>query len=266
MRDPLNAVVESTRKLNELIEEKAANIDKKVKDAQRSFESLADRLNIISGFEAVNYNADFIDLVEVKNSKGQKNVYPLRMGVGEGRNDCVKTEIIPVFSGYNPEDRDPEAQELLSLMKCNSKHFSHNFNILKMTITDPATLLGLERYDFFIPEQHVKRSPSATFMSYYKTVGDFSVDWLGNSGGVWDRHVTHMHSSSAGSYAHVDLKFRGSLKEGDILYIALPTICTGLFPKDYMHGNLYNTREKHIRRMHIKDSDESSSSSESNVG
>ncbi|TOP71734.1 phage tail protein [Vibrio parahaemolyticus] len=263
MSDPLMEVVESTRRLNQVIEEKAGQIDAEVAKAKQDFENLANKLSIISGFEAINYNGDFRDTVEAPNSKGEVNVFPIGMGVGTGRNNCVITEIIPVWSGKDPETRDPEAQELLQYMGSNAKNFSSSFNILKMTITDPATLLELPNYDFYIPEQHVKRSPSATFMAYFKTIGDFSVSHLGSSNGEWTRVVEHNSTTAPGSYTHIDLNFSGVLKEGDVLYLALPTICAGLFPKEYKHGNLYNPRETHIRRHHLStEPEESSSSSE----
>ncbi|UTZ35021.1 phage tail protein (plasmid) [Vibrio campbellii] len=251
MSDPLMEVVESARRLNQVIEEKAGQIDAEVAKAKQDFENRAKKLSIISGFEAINYNGDFLDTVEARNSKGEVNIFPIGMGIGSFRNDCVLAEVIPVFSGEEPETRDPEAQELLKYMGCNVKNFSSSFNILKITITDPATLLESPRYDFFIPEQHLKRSPSATFMAYFKTIGDFSVSHLGNSNGEWTRVVERYTSTNPGSYTHIDLNFSGVLNEGDVLYLALPTICAGLFPEEYKHGNLYNPREKHIRHHHL---------------
>ncbi|BDU46905.1 hypothetical protein [Vibrio nigripulchritudo] len=97
--------------------------------------------------------------------------------MGPGRNDAVRTEIIPVRSGSDPLTRDPEVKSLLDYMGigANRDHFSANFNILKMTVVD-ATRLGTGGVDFFMPDQHVKLSPAMTYMHYFKTVGSVNVN------------------------------------------------------------------------------------------
>ncbi|MCC8380055.1 hypothetical protein [Xenorhabdus sp. PB30.3] len=255
MSDPLREVIESTRDLNLAVETKINDIKKEVDNAKEEFKAFAKQLSIISGFEAINYNGDFMDTIEMKNVKGEVNAFPIGMGITEKRNDCFKMEMIPVTTGDEPSTRNPEAIELLNFMGIgNIKHFSETFNILKMTVTD-TSFIQLEHYDFFIPDQHVKTSPSSTFMAYYKTVGDFGVSYLGNSGGKWERAFSHIQHNSPGHYIHIDLNFSDNVKVGDVLYLALPTICTGLFPKEYMHGNLYNPREKHMRSHHPKTDD-----------
>ncbi|WFQ78144.1 hypothetical protein PXH59_00410 (plasmid) [Xenorhabdus sp. SF857] len=250
MGEPLQELIESTRDLNQSVETKINDINNKVTSAKKDFEDFAKKLNVISGFEAINYNGDFMDTVEIKNSKGEANIFPVGLGMSTKRNDCVRAEMIPVISGEDPGTRNPEAIELLKFMGIGDvKYFSEDFNIMKITITD-TSFINLEHYDFYIPEQHVKCSPSYTYMAYYKTIGDFGVSYLGNSQGKWERAFLQNSHTSPGDYIHIDLNFSDNVKIGDILYLALPTICTGLFPKEYMHGNLYNMRENHMRSHH----------------
>lgn len=251
----IGALVEASNDLTKTINNKIGDIDKEVAqklgEAQASFQSLASSLNIISGYCAINDNGDFMETIEASTSSEEMNIYPKGFGVNKGRNECVKVEVIPVISGDEPITRDAEAQELLDFMGIGQgrTHFSSSFNIMKMTIIDSSFVNELG-YDFYIPQQHVKISPSATFMAYYKTVGDFSVSNLGNSNGVWQRHISHKKTTNPGTYTHIDLNFNNDVRNGDVLFLALPTICTGFFPKDIMHGNLYNRIEYHQRRYH----------------
>ncbi|MEZ9956938.1 phage tail protein [Vibrio cyclitrophicus] len=203
------------------------------------------------GFTALNYNGDFIDTNELSaNSHGHKNVYPLGMGVRGGRNDCFKAEVIPVKSGDDPAMRDSEAKALLDFMGIGrgTKHFSGSFNILKMTVLD-ASFQDLTGYDFYIPNQHIKNSPTATFLAYTKIQGTASVSWLGaDTAGAWKQIASHRTSSSPGSYTHVDLNFSNA-SVGDVIYLALPTVCVGHFPKSKKHGQLYNPKTELIRKV-----------------
>ncbi|NOJ14186.1 phage tail protein [Vibrio splendidus] len=203
------------------------------------------------GFTALNYNGDFIDTNELSaNAHGHKNVYPLGMGVRGGRNDCFKVEVIPVKSGDDPVMRDSEAKALLDFMGIGrgTKHFSSHFNILKMTVLD-TTFQDMDSYDFYIPNQHIKNSPTATFLAYTKIQGTSSVRWLGtDTAGAWKQIVAHRTSSSPGSYTHVDINFSNA-SVGDVIYLALPTICVGHFPKSKKHGLLYNPKTELIRKV-----------------
>ncbi|EGR4675170.1 phage tail protein [Vibrio parahaemolyticus] len=203
------------------------------------------------GFTALNYNGDFIDTNELAANKlGHKNVYPLGMGVRGGRNDCFKVEIIPVKSGDDPAMRDPEAKALLDFMGVGrgAQHFSSSFNILKMTVLD-TSFQDLDGYDFYIPNQHIKNYPTATFMAYTKIQGSSSVAWLGSdTAGSWKQILGHRTSGNPCAYTHVDLNFSNA-SVGDVVYLALPTICVGHFPKSKKHGLLYNPKTELIRKV-----------------
>ncbi|MGO2317348.1 MAG: phage tail protein [Vibrio toranzoniae] len=203
------------------------------------------------GFTALNYNADFRDTTDLSaNALGHKNVYPLGMGVGSGRNDCFKVEIIPVYSSADPVMRDIEAQELLEFMGIgrSSQYFTGSFKILKMTVLD-TSFQDLTGYDFFIPNQQIKNSPTATFMAYTKIQGTSSVSWLGSdTAGDWKQILIHRKSNSPGSKTNIDLDFSNA-SVGDVIYVALPTICVGHFPASKKHGALYNPKTELIRKI-----------------
>tara|TARA_B100001059_G_scaffold86559_1_gene84740 strand:+ start:1978 stop:2823 length:846 start_codon:yes stop_codon:yes gene_type:complete len=203
------------------------------------------------GFTALNYNGDFKDTKELSaNTHGHKNVYPLGMGIRDFRNDCFQVEVIPVRSGDDPVMRNTEAKALLDFMGIGrgSQHFSRSFNILKMTVLD-TSFQDLTGYDFYIPNQHIKNSPTATFMAYTKIQGTSSVRWLGtDTAGNWKRIINHKTSNNPGSYTHVDLNFSNA-SVGDVIYLALPTICVGHFPKSKKHGVLYNPKTELIRKV-----------------
>ncbi|WP_154124798.1 phage tail protein [Grimontia hollisae] len=231
------------------------------KKAQVDSEALAaigrvDTQTVINamGFTAQNYNGDFIDTMELgENALGYKNVYPIGMGVGAGSNDCFKAEMINVTSGHDPVFRHPEAQALLDYMGIGkeSRHFSYSFRILKLTVLDTSFLQN-EGYDFYIPDQHVKTSPTATFMAYVKIKGG-AVSRLGSdTGGSWKQIVTHFQSSKPGTYQHIDLSFAQDTAVGDELYLALPTICTGHFPRSIKHGLLNNQETAVIRKVGLQ--------------
>ncbi|MGF1859886.1 phage tail protein [Photobacterium profundum] len=203
------------------------------------------------GFTALNYNGDFIDTNELAtNAHGHKNKYPLGMGVRGGRNDCFKVEMIPVKSGDDPVMRDGEAKALLDCMGIGraTRNFSGGFNIMKMTVLD-TSFQDLDHYDFYIPNQHIKYSPTASFMFYTKIQGTSSVTWLGgDTAGGWKQVVSHKSSSNPGTYSHVDLNFSNA-SVGDVIYLALPTICVGHFPQSKKHGLLYNPKTELIRKV-----------------
>jgi len=202
------------------------------------------------GFTGLNYNGDFLDTQElVENAKGYKNVYPMGMGVRGGRNDCFKVEVIKVSSGSDPITRVPEVKALLDFMNIGrgTLHFSGSFNILKMTVLDTA-FIDLSGYDFYIPNQHVKRSVTATFMAYVKIQGAAVSNLGGDTGGSWKHIVSHYSSDNSGSYTHIDFNF-SQAAVGDVVYLALPTICVGHFPKSKKHGALYNPKTELIRKI-----------------
>ncbi|MCG9557630.1 phage tail protein [Vibrio kanaloae] len=203
------------------------------------------------GFTALNYNSDFINTHKLSaNAFGHMNVYPLGMGVGGGRNDCFQVEVIPVHSVDDPVMRDNEAKALLDFMGIGrgTKNFTSQFKILKMTVLD-TTFQDLDGYDFYIPNQHLKESPTTTFLAYTKIQGTASVSWLGaDTAGAWKQIVDHRASSNPGSYVSVDLSFSNA-SIGDVIYLALPTICVGHFPASKKHGVLYNPKTELIRKI-----------------
>lgn len=203
------------------------------------------------GFTALNYNGDFIDTTELgANALGHKNIYPLSMGVRGGRNDCFKSEVIPVASGDDPLMRNDEAKALLDYMGIGrgAQHFSGGFNILKMTVLD-TSFQDLTGYDFYIPNQHIKNSLTATFLAYVKIQGTSTISYLGgDTAGDWKQIVRHSSSNNPGSYTHIDLNFSNA-SVGDVIYLALPTICVGHFPKSKKHGLLYNPKTELIRKV-----------------
>jgi hypothetical protein len=86
-------------------------------------------------------------------------------------------------------------------------------------------------------------------MAYTKIQGTSSVSWLGtDTAGDWKQILSHRPSSNPGSYMHVDLNFSNA-SVGDVIYLALPTICVGHFPKSKKHGLLYNPKTELIRKV-----------------
>ncbi len=203
------------------------------------------------GFTAQNYNADFLDVVELPdNPHGLKNIYPVGMGINAGRNDYFSAEIINVESGVNASERSQEAKELLDYMGVGQKdHFSSSFNILKITVLDKS-FQDLEGFDIFIPDYHLKMSPTSTFMMYFKTTGSLSVESLniGATAGEWKQLVKHSTSSDPGQYGDLVINFENA-ENGDVFYIALPTITVGHFPALKKHSVLYNHKTYAIRKL-----------------
>ena len=242
-------LVQASNKLTGVVDGKIQEIDSKVASAEQKFNGLNDELISNLGFVALNYNSDFLDVHTLaENALGSENTYPIGMGVGGGRNDCFKSEIISVVSGSEPNSRDTEVTELLNFMGIGSaRYFSNNFNILKLTVLD-SLFIESSGYDFYIPQQQIKRSPSASFMAYIKSVGD--IKWRGGSNHEWQQIVDHHSSANPGSYTHIDINFQNA-KVGDIFYLALPTITVGHFPKSKKHGNLYNPKTELIRKFEV---------------
>lgn len=242
-------LVQASNNLTGVVDGKIQEIDSKVASAEQKFEGLNNELISNLGFVALNYNSDFLDVHTLaENALGIENTYPIGMGVGGGRNDCFRSEIISVVSGTDPSSRDVDVKELLNFMGIGSSlHFSRSFNILKLTVLD-SSFIESSGYDFFIPEQHIKRSPSASFMAYIKSVGD--IKWRGASNHEWQQIVDHHSTDNPGSYAHVDINFQNA-KVGDMFYLALPSITVGHFPKSKKHGNLYNPKTELIRKFEV---------------
>ncbi|MEZ8694677.1 phage tail protein [Vibrio splendidus] len=202
------------------------------------------------GFSAYNINGDFLDVNQVSaNKNGHVNVYPLRAGVGRGRNDGIESEMISCSSGSTPAGRHPIVRELLDFMGVGADrlYFSGGFNVWKITVVDPA-LLGTGGVDFHIPTSHMKHSPSTTFMQYVKTEGDVSLNFGGNTGGVWDRYYYHAKNSNPALYSNIDLYLKNA-KAGDVVYVALPMMCTGKFPQSVKHGSMINLNTMLTRKI-----------------
>ncbi|WP_114787500.1 phage tail protein [Vibrio tetraodonis] len=244
-------LIRETTKLTQAVLGKMADIDNKVASAESDFQKFNQSVVDNTGFTAMNYNHDFRDIHELEaNAHGHKNVYPLGMGINKLRNDCVKTEMIGVHSGVNPESRDEEAKKLLDFMGITRgrRNFSRSFNILKMTVLDTSFQSELH-YDFYIPDRHVKDSPSATFMAYAKIKGTSKINWLNvKQKDEWQQIIEHRSGRDPGRYIHIDLDFTNA-SVGDVLYLALPTICTGHFPKSKKHGVLYSPKTELIRKI-----------------
>lgn len=245
-------LITAVTELTETVRDKMADIDNKVASAESDFQKFNQSVVDNIGFTAMNYNHDFLDTHEIEaNAHGHKNVYPLEMGVrNKLRNDCFKTEIIKVQSGDIPESRDEEAKKLLDYMgiKRETQYFGQSFNILKMTVLD-TSFEPDSSYDFYIPEQHVKMSPSSTFMAYAKFKGTFKLSRFNvDKRDEWQRVITHWTATNPRAYIHIDLNFTDA-SVGDVLYLALPTICTGHFPKSKKHGVLYSPKNDLIRKI-----------------
>jgi len=242
-------LVQASNNLTGVVDGKIQEIDSKVASAEQKFNGLNDALISNLGFVALNYNSDFLDVHTLaENALGIENTYPIGMGVNKGRNDCFRAETISVVSGSDPSSRDVDVKELLTFMGIGSAlHFSSSFNILKLTVLD-ASFMDLGGYDIYIPQQHVKRSPNASFMAYIKSVGDMR--WRGAVNNEWLQIVDHHSTDNPGSYTHIDINFKNA-KVGDMFYLALPTITVGHFPKSKKHGNLYNPKTELIRKFEV---------------
>ncbi|MYM61126.1 phage tail protein [Vibrio sp. OCN044] len=244
-------LIRQTTKLTQAVLGKMTDIDNKVASAESDFQKFSQSVVDNTGFTAMNYNHDFLDTHELEaNAHGHKNVYPIGMGINKLRNDCFKTEMIKVHYGANPESRDEEAKKLLDFMgiKRGTQYFSKSFNILKMTVLD-TSFESIPKYDFYIPDRHVKLSPSATFMAYAKIKGTSKVSWLNvNKKDEWQRIREPRSTHNPGVYKHIDLDFTNA-SVGDVLYLALPTICTGYFPQSKKHGVLYSPKTELIRKI-----------------
>jgi len=202
------------------------------------------------GFEAYNLNGDFLDVDEVgANKVGHVNTYPRWAGVGAGRNDGLESEMISCQSGSTPSTRPLIVRELLDFMGVGADrfYFSGSFNIWKITVVDPA-VLGTGGIDFHLPSSHMKSSPSTTFMQYVKTEGDVSLNFGGNTAGVWDRCYRHAKSANPANYTNIDLHLANA-KAGDVVYIALPMMCTGKFPQSVKHGSMLNLNTSLMRKI-----------------
>lgn len=241
-----NSSVEQTlasQALAQEVAEKMADIDTKVAEASNAFQQFQESSRGELGFVAQNYNHDFLELVTMPN--GQK--LPVGMGVNAGGNffDKFEVNMIPAISGADPDSRDPVAQELLTEMGCNTKHFTRSFNILhvKRIPGSPA----VSGYTFFIPEQHIKAHQGASFVFWAKGRG---TSWGMDTGMVWQqrshtwRAATH-ESGNPGAYIHVDVYMNNEDSE---LYLALPTIVVEHWPENRKLGNLYNQKSQLIRK------------------
>lgn len=245
-------LISETTKLTQIVRDKVSDIDNKVASAESDFQNFSQSVVDNTGFTAMNYNHDFLDTHELEaNAHGHKNVYPIGMGINKVlRNDCFKTEIIKVQSGVSPESRDEEAKKLLDFMGITRGrlHFSRSFNILKMTVLDTSFQDKLH-FDFYIPDRHIKYSPSVTFMAYAKIKGTSKVKWLNvKQKDEWQQIIEHRSSDDPGYYTNIDHDFADA-SVGDVLYLALPTICTGYFPESKKHGVLYSPKTELIRKI-----------------
>ncbi|MFA0486602.1 phage tail protein [Vibrio sp. 10N.222.55.B11] len=203
------------------------------------------------GFTALNYNGDFIDTKTLPaNARGDANTYPIGAGIRNDRNECFKVEMIPVVNGADPAMRHPEAKTLLDYMGIgrDTIHFSKAFNIMKLTVLDTA-FMDIAGVDFVVPDPHIKNAPASTFMAYTKIEGDAVLSFLGgDTGGTWKQINMQTSSDNVGSYFHVDINFSAA-SVGDVVYLALPTLCAGHFPKSKKHGLLYSTKTELVRKI-----------------
>ncbi|KAF7770076.1 hypothetical protein PCIT_a3029 [Pseudoalteromonas citrea] len=214
-----------------------------IADTTATVNDLKSRVGDVVGqmpFTAINKNHDFLNTTTFTTSSGVTHTMPVGMGIKSPA--ALKTSVVNVRSGSTPEARDPVVIELLNyIIGANPKYFSSHFNVLKVEVLD-ADVIKNESYNFHIPAQHMK-SPSS-FMAYYKLVSDKVgyLKWLGTpQDNSWSRK-RQVFKSNALNYVHVDIKFHSDVQNGDVLYLALPTIVVGNYP-DVNHGVLYSNHK-----------------------
>ncbi|MFD2178519.1 hypothetical protein [Veronia pacifica] len=243
----LAEVVGSANALTKQVSGKISEIDREVdaikQHAQTTINNAATKL----GYIAINRNDKLVSYRTYTPPKGhgQVNKLPMWWGIQQRVLDHCHFELIRVFSGDTPEDRDPEAQELLDYMNIGSEtlHFSGSFHILKITVLDKAVMEG-DGADIYIADQHLKANPATSFLRYVKVNAKGRASWLdGDTNGKW-LHKRFVNSSSRnGRYTHVDINFY-DVEVGDEFFLALPSVVPGVWPEGKKHGALYNRYDR----------------------
>ncbi|WP_462150855.1 hypothetical protein [Pseudoalteromonas xiamenensis] len=219
---------------------KKAEIDSRLAAKEQAVEGYILNARNEQGFEVQNYNHDFIDLYDRGDIK-----LPVGMGLHADNplNDYFDIEIIPVTSGAEPDKRHDVAQELLTAMNIGrgTQHFSGSFNILHLK--HKANMPLPTKWVFFIPQQHVKTGQGASFLCWAKGKG---FNWQMDTNMQWKQVVYAWRPSpNPGTYVHIDVYMH---EVGGELYLALPTIVTGVWPEGRVLGNLYSQKNEMYRK------------------
>lgn len=197
------------------------------------------------GFEALNYNSDFKDVVAIDAGDATTNTWPLGLGWSSSFNfnSLFHAEVISVSSADDPVTRPIVVKELLDVMGLGRDATTiaeESFGILKLTVkalpTDPNKTAHLHVGSDF----HMPKNGGVTLMHYLKGP---------TTGNAWQRVVDHRPlRSGVLDFVHYDIQpLGGGAQVGDVIYIALPMACTGLFPQSVPHSKLPNMRNKQVR-------------------
>lgn len=231
------ALVQASNNLTGAVNGKMQQIDNKVDQGIADVNESAERALTSLPFFAVNGNNNFLKYTITAGG----NPSPYQSGWGNGLDGKFQTELIPVFSGTDPNLRPTIVRDLLDFMGVgsNTQHFSANFNILR--IKNISGQSGFSNFAFYIPWQHIKRD-NWTYMVYCRGKG-FSFGpnetFNGSNKDQWRLFsATFSQSNSAtGQYVHVDMYCDSSDAE---IWIALPSIIPGIFPEGRKLPELYN--------------------------
>lgn len=233
----LTNAVQACNNLTAAVNGKMTQIDSKVDQGIAEVQQSADQALTSLPFFAVNGNNNFLKYSVTAGG----NPTPYKAGWGNGLDGKFETELIPVFSGSNPNERPTVVKELLDFMGvgANTLHFSAKFNILR--IKNVSGQSGFSSYSFYIPWQHIKRD-NWTYMVYCRGKG---FNWgpnetfNGSNQDDWRLHrVTFTQNNGAtGQYVHVDMYCNASDAE---VWIALPSIIPGIYPEGRKLPELFN--------------------------
>ncbi|MFD2177850.1 hypothetical protein [Veronia pacifica] len=251
-------VVDSATALTDQVVGKMAEIDDKVNHITEHAQNAVNDATNKLGFMAMNRNhrlSAYITSPEA-NKHGVINKYPMWWGIKRDVIEKCHLELIPVLSGEDPDNRHPEARELVELIGMeNLRHFSGGlFHILKITVLD-ETVSEAEGWAMYIADQHIKANPATTFLCYAKVNAKGHASWLGSdTDGEWVQKRSLLDSNKPGSYVHVDINFHNSVEVGDEFFLALPSVVPGVWPDGKKHGVLYNLHDKiNERLIYIED-------------
>lgn len=235
------ALVVASNSLTGEVAGKMGQIDQIVAGSEAAHKAWRDSLLNQLPMMALNYNHDFLDI-----GGTAPNQLPVGLVVNADGAfwDRFTAEIIPVFSGVDPNGRHQEAKVLLDAMGIGqgTQHFTSSFNILKLVRKDSQPI---QSYAFYIPARHVKVGCGASFVCWTKTIGSAEWSWLGGkTDGVWrqSQFVWPAGTSDGrgvGTYVHIDISCAGG-GAGDTLYLALPTIVLGSWPDSRKLGVITN--------------------------
>ncbi|CAK1790254.1 Phage tail protein [Vibrio crassostreae] len=196
------------------------------------------------GFEGLNYNFDYIDVVSVNAPDGSINTWPIGLAWSSSvdMNRYFKAECIPVQNAVDPATRSEVVKSLLDVMGIGrgSRYFSQSFNILKLTVKElPDTPVGSGGYIHVTSDYRVNNRAGISLMKFRNSPK--------TSGWVCDKSKVAMKNSGRG-YMHWDIfPFNEVSVVGDEIYIALPTVCTGLYPDSMPLTFLPNQRNMQVR-------------------